>query len=230
MLVARVAPRAREPVNVLVGVALFGWTFGWKFMAAWTAIVLALHAVPKVGPYKRMLFALVSLLVATRLLRLQGAIPTFLLANAGMRVVFFAFERPAIAGKDRSFVRTLSYCFGMLFHFAPNFIAYTTAFKPKTDGELRVGREFPVSATVELGALSPEDVNVEISSGPLDSEGRLQDAVLARMSPDGRDGKVHRFKAMVPCRASGRHGFAVRVLPSNPALVHPFDEGLIEWA
>jgi hypothetical protein len=58
----------------------------------------------------------------------------------------------------------------------------------------------------------------------------MQDPVLARMKANGREGSLHRFHAMVPCRASGRHGFAVRVLPNNPSLVHPYDEGLIEWA
>jgi len=100
----------------------------------------------------------------------------------------------------------------------------------QADGELKVGREFQVRANVELGSLRPDDVAVEIASGPLDTEGRLQDAVSSRMSPESQEGGVHRFTAMVPCRASGRHGFAVRVLPSHPALVHPYDEGLIAWA
>ena len=105
-----------------------------------------------------------------------------------------------------------------------------TGVESQADGELRVGKEFKVLASVELGPLRPEDVAVEISSGPLDAEGKLQDAVSARMSPESKNGAVHRFTAMVPCRASGRHGFAVRVLPSHPALIHPYDQGLISWA
>jgi starch phosphorylase len=100
----------------------------------------------------------------------------------------------------------------------------------QADGELKVGREFRVRANVDLGSLRPEDVAVEIASGPLDAEGKLQDAVSARMAPEGQNGAAHKFMAMVPCRASGRHGFAVRVLPNHPALIHPFDEGLISWA
>ena len=105
-----------------------------------------------------------------------------------------------------------------------------TGVESKADGELKVGREFQVLASVELGPLRPEDVAVEIASGPLDTEGNLQDAVSARMTPESKNGAVHKFTAMVPCRASGRHGFAVRVLPHHPALIHPYDQGLISWA
>jgi starch phosphorylase len=100
----------------------------------------------------------------------------------------------------------------------------------QADGELKVGREFQVSALVELGSLRPDDVAVEIASGPLDTGGRIQDPESARMAPDGKGDGAHRFVAKVKCRASGRHGFAVRVLPSNPALIHPYAEGLIQWA
>ena len=93
-----------------------------------------------------------------------------------------------------------------------------------------MGGEFRVRAGVALGSLRVEDVSVEIASGPLDTEGRLQDPVSSRMAPDGQADGVHRFSAKVPCRASGRHGFAVRVLPHNPALIHPYAEGLIQWS
>ncbi|HTF57039.1 MAG TPA: alpha-glucan family phosphorylase [Planctomycetota bacterium] len=105
-----------------------------------------------------------------------------------------------------------------------------TEVESQADGELRVGQEFRVRASVELGPLKPDDVAVEIESGPLDTEGKLQEGVSAPMAPEGAEGGVTRFAAMVPCRSSGRHGFAVRVLPSHPSLVHPYDEGLIAWA
>ncbi|HEU4339902.1 MAG TPA: alpha-glucan phosphorylase, partial [Planctomycetota bacterium] len=85
-------------------------------------------------------------------------------------------------------------------------------------------------ALVQLGSLQPGDVAVDIASGPLDTEGRMQEAVSSRMAPEGQNGAAHKFTAKVMCRASGRHGFAVRVLPNHPALIHPYDEGLIQWA
>jgi starch phosphorylase len=105
-----------------------------------------------------------------------------------------------------------------------------TNVETEADGELRVGKEFRVRASVALGPLRPEDVAVQIYAGPLGAEGTLHNASSEPMKVEGADGVVHRFTAMVTCRASGRHGFAVRVLPNHPDLVHPFDEGLIAWA
>jgi hypothetical protein len=33
----------------------------------------------------------------------------------------------------------------------------------------------------------------------------------------------------IPCRSSGQHGFAVRVLPHHPDLADPFEPGLVGW-
>jgi hypothetical protein len=40
---------------------------------------------------------------------------------------------------------------------------------------------------------------------------------------------VHMFVGRIDCRSSGRHGFAVRVLPGLPDLATPFEPGLIAW-
>ena len=34
----------------------------------------------------------------------------------------------------------------------------------------------------------------------------------------------------LPCAYSGRHGFALRVLPRHPDLTSPFEPRLILWA
>jgi len=51
------------------------------------------------------------------------------------------------------------------------------------------------------------------------------------MHPDGQpaDGK-YRFVGQIPCQASGRRGFAIRVLPSHEDLANPHELGLIRWA
>jgi hypothetical protein len=38
------------------------------------------------------------------------------------------------------------------------------------------------------------------------------------------------FKACIPCRTSGTHGFTVRVIPRHEDLAHPHATGLILWA
>jgi starch phosphorylase len=39
----------------------------------------------------------------------------------------------------------------------------------------------------------------------------------------------HLFVGQIDCRASGRQGFAVRIVPGNPDLATPFEPGLITW-
>ena len=50
------------------------------------------------------------------------------------------------------------------------------------------------------------------------------------MSHNGaHEGSAWVYSGTIPCRASGQHGYAVRVLPRNPDLANPFETGLITW-
>ena len=37
------------------------------------------------------------------------------------------------------------------------------------------------------------------------------------------------FQGTIPCRSSGQHGYAVRVLPRHADLANPFEPGLVCW-
>ena len=39
----------------------------------------------------------------------------------------------------------------------------------------------------------------------------------------------HLYTGRIECCTSGRHGFAVRVLPGYPDMATPFEPGLITW-
>jgi starch phosphorylase len=94
----------------------------------------------------------------------------------------------------------------------------------------RVGAEFPVKVRVHLGRCSPEDVEVQLYHGVLDSMGEIADARATPLSPDGaRNGSTVNFAGTVPCRASGQFGFSVRVVPRHPNLPHSFEPGLVKW-
>ncbi|MBI5397336.1 MAG: alpha-glucan family phosphorylase [Verrucomicrobia bacterium] len=98
------------------------------------------------------------------------------------------------------------------------------------EGEQAVGAELPVAATVHVGDLKPENIALQLFYGPLEADGRLARArsvpmKLVRSNSDG----THRFIGAIPCQATGRHGFAVRVVPAHPDLGDPLDTGLILW-
>ncbi len=97
--------------------------------------------------------------------------------------------------------------------------------------QLRVGSELKVAALVKLGPLSPDDISVELYHGPLDARGGITDGSIVKMDcrgSAGADGE-HWFSGLTPCRASGRRGVAVRILPRHPDLVNPYEMGLILW-
>jgi starch phosphorylase len=39
----------------------------------------------------------------------------------------------------------------------------------------------------------------------------------------------HWFEGAVPCQASGRNGYAIRVVPCHEDLADRYDQGLVVW-
>ena len=97
--------------------------------------------------------------------------------------------------------------------------------------QLKVGTELNVRALVRLGHVRPEDVCVELYSGPTDSWGNIQEGSPVPMRHQQRAGDdgEHWFAGSMACTTTGQHGVAVRVLPNHPDQVNPYDLGLILW-
>ncbi|MGL4465472.1 MAG: alpha-glucan phosphorylase, partial [Planctomycetia bacterium] len=103
----------------------------------------------------------------------------------------------------------------------------------KTEGDIRVGAKMQVTAKVRLGDLKPDDVTVELYHGDVDAAGAIQTAQASPMALDGKSGAVGSpsfvFEGTITCRASGQHGYSVRVVPRHKHLPHVFEPGLIRW-
>jgi starch phosphorylase len=96
---------------------------------------------------------------------------------------------------------------------------------------LHVGGELHVHARVHLGPLSPDDVQVQLFHGLVDNLGEIPHPATVTMKADGRagEGGAWTFQGTIPCRASGQHGYVVRVLPRHGDLASPFEPGLVCW-
>jgi starch phosphorylase len=95
---------------------------------------------------------------------------------------------------------------------------------------MQVGGQLKVQARVNLGTLSPGDVQVQLFHGVVDNQGEIPDPGTIPMSHNGAvQGSSWLFSGTIPCRSSGHHGFAVRVLPNHPDLPNPFEPGLVCW-
>jgi starch phosphorylase len=95
---------------------------------------------------------------------------------------------------------------------------------------MQVGKELDVKARVNLGGFSPDDVEVQLFHGQVDSLGDIPSPRTVTMSHNGtHEGSAWVFQGRIQCRASGQHGFAVRVLPRHANLSSPFEPGLVAW-
>jgi starch phosphorylase len=98
--------------------------------------------------------------------------------------------------------------------------------------DLPVGSHLQVRARLQLGALSPEQVAVELYAGRLDADGELTGAytIPMQVAGEGRGGVWTFEAATVPCPRSGLHGYTVRITPFHPDEPKAFLPGLITWA
>jgi starch phosphorylase len=96
---------------------------------------------------------------------------------------------------------------------------------------MHVGGELQVKARVQLGPLSPGDVQVQLFHGLVDSMGDIREPHTVPMSTNGAppEGGAYVFSGVIPCRSSGQHGYSVRVLPRHGDLANPFEPGLVCW-
>jgi starch phosphorylase len=95
---------------------------------------------------------------------------------------------------------------------------------------LVVGASLDVTAEVKLGALSPQDVRVELYYGQMDPTGGVPTACKSQMTAAGSQADVYTYTGSVTCGDSGLCGFTVRVLPWHPDAVVPYEVPLIAWA
>jgi len=96
---------------------------------------------------------------------------------------------------------------------------------PQPEGEEKV-----VEALVELGALPPEDVQVELLHGPIGADGRLISPTVESMVEDHPHENGHRRYLGSLVLAAGDYGYTVRVLPRPPASDPLPAETPVSWA
>jgi starch phosphorylase len=96
--------------------------------------------------------------------------------------------------------------------------------------ELKVGDQLQVQARVHLGELKPTDVAVELFYGPLNAEGLIvQGQALSTLIAQSKGKGTFVFAGAIVCQTSGRHGYALRIVPHHEDLGNPFEMGLILW-
>ena len=94
-----------------------------------------------------------------------------------------------------------------------------------------LGAEREVTATVALGELHPDEVEVQLVSGHVGQSGELESATTLPMTDAGPiDDRHRRFTGLAPLDIAGRMGVTVRVVPRHELVDTPTEFGLVAWA
>jgi starch phosphorylase len=99
-----------------------------------------------------------------------------------------------------------------------------------TDQPLGVRDTLNLGVEVLLGSIKPDEVRVQVYSGKLDNDGRLVHTHTADLvHREDLGGGRHRFVGSIQTETSGRHGFAVRIVPGGVMFEGIQEPGLMLW-
>jgi starch phosphorylase len=98
-----------------------------------------------------------------------------------------------------------------------------------TNQPLKSGTPLQINAKVYLGTLTPQEVRVEISHGPLDANGAVIHKHRTPMTVNQSDNGVHQYSGTIVPSTCGQQGYGIRVLPKHPQIDLRLEPGLIRW-
>lgn len=97
--------------------------------------------------------------------------------------------------------------------------------------EINVGKAVKVTAQVQLGQLTPDDVQVQLYYGHMNQHQELTEGEAVNMTSSGKNADgLYTFSTEVSYANSGQWGVSVRVIPQHEFLSTSIQPGLITWA
>jgi glycogen phosphorylase len=94
----------------------------------------------------------------------------------------------------------------------------------------QIGSTLDVRVYASLGSLSPDDVDVQVMHGRVDSEDELREPEIVSLAmTDPYEAGRYRFEGHVELGRNGPFGYTVRILPRNGLLATPAEVGLVAW-
>jgi starch phosphorylase len=100
----------------------------------------------------------------------------------------------------------------------------------QSERPLRVGDQIQISVLVNLGAIKPDEVEVELCFGPPKTVDRLEETHRETMTVlEELSGNRYLYGCKLPCDTAGRFGFTARVTPRGDIWTR-YTPGLISWA
>lgn len=99
------------------------------------------------------------------------------------------------------------------------------------DHEAWIGKPIEVTCDIELGALSPEDVLVQVFYGAIDPHTEeIKGVNYKNLNLIEKEGDKYRYEGSYSCSTTGKQGFTIRVIPNHQLLTRITDLYLCKWA
>ncbi|MCC5831294.1 MAG: alpha-glucan family phosphorylase [Phycisphaeraceae bacterium] len=99
-----------------------------------------------------------------------------------------------------------------------------------TANEVGVHSELKVQVIANVDGIDLTDLRIQAYYGLLDNDGCIVDGKCLDLEPMESLGHGrHRFSGNIPACTSGRHGFAIRIVPGGPLLTDNTEPGMVYW-
>jgi glycogen phosphorylase len=111
-------------------------------------------------------------------------------------------------------------------------IKFVSISEDSPKSEMKVDTAYKISCEVDLGKLTPDDVEVQIYYGKIDNinEANANSYVVMNFTKANEDQTIHTFSGEIVCSNTGHFGYTLRILPKHNLLNNPFELNLIHWA
>lgn len=111
-------------------------------------------------------------------------------------------------------------------------IKFVSVSEESTNSEIKVDSSYKLSCEVDLGKLSPNDVDIQIYFGKLDNinDANSNSFVVMNYVKSNEELGIHTFSGEIRSFNTGYYGYTLRILPKHNLLNNPFELNLIHWA
>ncbi len=98
-------------------------------------------------------------------------------------------------------------------------------------GEIVVGKRINVKAIVNLGTLSPEEIQVELYFGDMNSAGDIVEGAAEPLKMvNSLNNGDYQYEGHLLCLKSGQFGYTIRIVPFNEDMCRKYIPGWVTWA
>ena len=97
--------------------------------------------------------------------------------------------------------------------------------------EIKIGSKYKINAEISMGALTKNDIEVQIYYGKLDNVNFANENSFETMEcvDCNRANEISKYEGNITCEATGEFGYTLRILPKNSILINQFELGVIKW-